>query len=138
MKRGFVRSKSDTNMYILLGLLLLSSIVFVFITQRYNMSFEPFENAKKRRIEYYYKDGCPHCDVFKPTWEEVSKDAELLKLVDFKMYDIKNDGGKSAKYGINSIPEVISVDISTDEKKAVFESNTRSVDDLKKFVKDNM
>jgi len=132
-----IKTSSNTNIYILLGVLLLSSLAFVFISQSYNMSFEPFENVKSRRIEYFYKEDCPHCVSFKPTWEKVSSDPELLKLVEFKSYDIKNDGGKSAKYGINSIPEVIAVDIYTDDKKALFESNTRSVDDLISFVKAN-
>lgn len=132
------KSKSDnTIVYILLGVLLLSSIAFVFMSQRYNMSFESFENVKTTRIEYYYKNECPHCVDFKPIWEKVSNDAELLKLVDFKSYDIKNDGGKSAKYGINSIPEVIAINISNDDKKALFESNTRSIKDLTEFVKAN-
>jgi len=132
------KSKSDnTIIYILLGVLLLSSIAFVFMTQRYNISFESFENAKTTRIEYYYKKECPYCVDFKPIWDEVSNDAELLKLVEFKSYDIKNDGGKSAKYGINSIPEVIAVNISDDGKKALFESKTRSMKDLREFVKAN-
>jgi thiol-disulfide isomerase/thioredoxin len=140
--KGFSRSKSyskygNMSMYVLLGVLVLSSIAFVFMSQRYNMSFEPFENAKTKRIEYYYKEECPHCVNFKPTWDKVSTDSELLKMVDFVSYDIKNDGGKSAKYGINSIPEVIAVDINSGDKKAVFQSDTRSVSDLTGFVKAN-
>lgn len=138
--KSFSRSKtksSNMSMYILLGVLILSSLAFVFMSQRYNMSFEPFTNAKTKRIEYYYKDGCPHCDNFKPTWDKVSTNTELLEYVDFISYDIKNDGGKSAKYGINSIPEVIVVEMSSGDKKAVFESNTRSEEDLIAFVKAN-
>lgn len=137
--RSIKNSKfNDVSIYILLGVLVLSSLLFIFISQRYNMSYEPFENAiKTRRIEYYYKEDCPHCVSFKPTWEKVSTDPELTKIVDFKSYDIKNDNGKSVKYGINSIPEVIAVDIDTDNKKNIFESNTRSIEDLTTFVKNN-
>jgi hypothetical protein len=138
--KGFSRSKttsSNMSMYILLGVLILSSIAFVFMSQRYNMSFEPFTNAKTTRIEYYYKEECPHCVNFKPTWDKVSTNPELLGLVDFISYDIKKDGGKSAKYGINSIPEVIAVEMSSDNKKAAFESSSRSEENLIAFVKAN-
>lgn len=136
-KKNYNFKSDNTFVYILLGVFLLSSIAYVFMTQSYNISFESFENAKTTRIEYYYKKECPHCVDFKPTWDKVSNDAELLKLVEFKSYDIKDDGGKSAKYGINSIPEVIAVNISNNDKKALFESNTRSIEDLTKFVRDN-
>jgi len=140
--KGYTRSssKTDYSVYILLGLLILSSITFIFISQKYNSSYEPFENEKKTRIEYYYKDGCPHCDSFKPIWDLISNDKELLKIVDFKEYDLKKDGDRASKFLINSIPEIISVNINPvtpdKELKEKFEED-RTVENLKKFIKKN-
>jgi thiol-disulfide isomerase/thioredoxin len=150
MKRGFKAakrfspsSKSDNTTYILLGVLLLSSALFIFMSMNYNMSYEKFTSGnidKKVRIEYYYKDGCPHCDIFKPMWEKISNNAELLKIVEFKSYDIKLDGARASKFEINSIPEVIAVSIqplSSDKELIAKFDLDRTEDKLIKFIKDN-
>ena len=63
-------------------------------------------NGGSNKILYLFKaDWCPHCTVFKPTWEKL-KD-KLETKVKFVVYDADKDGPTITKFGVSGFPTLI-------------------------------
>lgn len=55
----------------------------------------------------FYRDGCPHCEVFKPEWahvEQALKDrAKKFNTMDPKVSNL------ASKYGVSGVPTIVLV-----------------------------
>lgn len=127
---------NTTHALILLGILFLSSVLYLFLSQRGNRSgrFEYF-TTKQYTVEYYYINGCPHCVAFDPVWKNVSENAELNSKIDFKKLEISSNQDRASKFNISSAPTIIVVKKNDDMKIASAPSESRSEAAFTAFVK---
>lgn len=45
-----------------------------------NMNSENFENNGKKKVVYFYMNGCPHCDSFSPIWDDFKRSSPLVLI----------------------------------------------------------
>lgn len=124
---------SAIHAFILLGVILMSSLLYLFFGKA--TRFEPFTNDKKINIEYFFIKGCPHCEDFDPVWQKVSTDSSLNSKVDFQKLEISANQDRAKKFGISSAPTIIAVQKGDDQKIATAQSEARTVDGFRAFVK---
>lgn len=96
-------------------------IIFVIIMNgRYIC--ESFSSEKKKySLEYYYMDGCGHCEDFNKSgvWDQLmSKTWDNVSIIKYNMKD-KIDRVK--KFNITGFPSIILVDVSDGKDKIVSE-----------------
>jgi hypothetical protein len=96
-------------------------IIFVIIMNgRYIC--ESFSSEKKKySLEYYYMDGCGHCEDFNKSgvWDQLmSKTWDNVSIIKYNMKD-KMDRVK--KFNITGFPSIILVDVSDGKDKIVSE-----------------
>lgn len=96
-------------------------IIFVIIMNgRYIC--ESFSSEKKKySLEYYYMDGCGHCEDFNKSgvWDQLmSKTWDNVSIIKYNMKD-KMDRVK--KFNITGFPSIILVDVSDGKDKLVSE-----------------
>lgn len=124
---------NTTHALILLGILFVSSIIYMFVSSTNKAIFEFFTN-KTVNIEYYYINGCPHCVNFDPVWKTVSQNPALNNAVDFKKIEISSNTARASKFGISSAPTIIAVRKSDDSKLALAPSESRTEAGFTAFV----
>ena len=71
-----------------------------------NMNVENFENDGKKKVVYFYMNGCPHCDSFSPIWDEFK---QTSKLPTHKI-ESADAGEMMSKYKISGFPTIILLD----------------------------
>jgi thioredoxin-related protein len=71
-----------------------------------NMNVENFENDRRKKVVYFYMNGCPHCVSFSPIWDEFTRTSPLpthkIESVDA--------GAMMTRYNISGFPTVILLD----------------------------
>lgn len=96
-------------------------IIFVIIMNgRYIC--ESFSSEKKKySLEYYYMDGCGHCEDFNKSgvWDQLmSKTWDNVSIV---KYNMKDKMDRVNKFNITGFPSIILVDVSDGKDKLVSE-----------------
>ena len=78
-----------------------------------NMNVENFENDGKKKVVYFYMNGCPHCDSFSPIWDEFK---QTSKLPTHKI-ESADAGEMMSKYKISGFPTIILLDENNNKLK---------------------
>lgn len=110
-------------------------IIFVIIMNgRYIC--ESFSSEKKKySLEYYYMDGCGHCEDFNKSgvWDQLmSKKWDNVSIIKYNMKD-KMDRVK--KFNITGFPSIILVDVSDGKDKIVSEfKEERTLSKIENFI----
>jgi hypothetical protein len=129
--------KSDIFIMISIIFFLLLAIV-ILLAYNKNKIMETFKNTsdddKKYRIEYYYMDGCRHCEDFSKSkvWDKLS--SEYSNNIEFKKYNMKSCKDRIDKYEISGYPTIIIIDKRDSEKKIEEYNDERKYDIMKNFV----
>ena len=129
--------KSDIFIMISIIFFLLLAIV-ILLAYNKNKIMETFKNTsdddKKYRIEYYYMDGCGHCEDFSKSgvWDKLN--SEYGNKLDFKKYNMKDCKDRLDKYEISGYPTIIIIDKSGSEKKLEEYNDDRRYEKMKVFV----
>jgi len=78
-----------------------------------NMNVENFENDGKKKVVYFYMNGCPHCDSFSPIWDEFK---QTSKLPTHKI-ESADAGEMMSKYKISGFPTILLLDENNNKLK---------------------
>jgi len=123
---------NDITILIVIVVFLLISI-FVLSYYINNNSIENFTGNKS--IEYYYMNGCSHCEKFNVSgiWEELKN--TYGKNIEFNKYENREHPDRVAKYNITGFPTIIITNNGNIIEEYV---GNRSKEDLEKFIKRNI
>ena len=96
-----------------------------------NFTFSYLENfGNVTRVEYFYMNGCGHCEKFTPTWDRFTNQYKgSVKLNKTEQSQAGADTLK--KYGVEGFPTVVKIDESGNYETFTGE---RTVEGLKKFI----
>jgi len=78
-----------------------------------NMNVENFENDGKKKVVYFYMDGCPHCVSFSPIWDEFKKTSPLAT----HKIESTDAGTMMSKYKISGFPTILLLDENNNKLK---------------------
>jgi thiol-disulfide isomerase/thioredoxin len=109
-KRLSFKKPLDSILYILALL-----IIFYYFNKYVltNMNVENFENDGKKKVVYFYMNGCPHCDSFSPIWEEFK---QISPLTTHKI-ESADAGEMMSKYKISGFPTILLLDENNNKLK---------------------
>jgi thioredoxin-related protein len=71
-----------------------------------NMNVENFENDRRKKVVYFYMNGCPHCDSFSPIWDEFTQTSPLGT----HKIESADAGAMMTRYNISGFPTIILLD----------------------------
>ena len=113
-------------------------IIFVLLLNSKNIC-EEFYSNKNYSLEYYYMDGCGHCEEFSKSgiWEKLEKNhSDKCK---FEKYNMKDNINRVEKFNIKGFPTILLIDKSDNKDKMVkaFE-DARTYTNLEKFIINNI
>ena len=77
------------------------------------MNVENFENDGKKKVVYFYMNGCPHCDSFSPIWDEFKKTSPLAT----HKIESADAGTMMSKYKISGFPTILLLDENNNKLK---------------------
>jgi thioredoxin-like negative regulator of GroEL len=88
-----------------------------------------------KSIEYYYMNGCSHCETFNKSgiWKELEE--KYGANIKFNKYENKQHSDRVKKYDITGFPTII---IISNEKVVEEYNGNRSKEDLEKFIRRNI
>jgi len=119
--------------YIILATFVL--ILFVLILNSKNICETFYNNNKQYSLEYYYMDGCGHCEEFSESgiWEKLeSSNSDKCK---FEKYNMKDKMDRIKKFDIQGFPSILLIDKSDNNDKMVKSyEGARTYVDLEKFI----
>ena len=129
-KRGISRDMISMISMVLIVVLLLIAIVALYYMNGKNL-LETFTWNKKYCLEYYYMDGCGHCDRFNESgvWEELKN--TYGNQIEFNKYNNREVKDKVDKHNITGFPTIIVTE--NDNIKAEYNGN-REKCDIEKFI----
>jgi thioredoxin-related protein len=78
-----------------------------------NMNVENFENDGKKKVVYFYMNGCPHCDSFSPIWDEFTQTSPLGT----HKIESADAGEMMTKYNISGFPTILLLDENNNKLK---------------------
>ena len=118
--------------FIFLALIFIVSIILFFIVNKsiegLSNSITSLENDKKKKIVYFYMNGCGHCKDFSPTWDK------FVKISPISTYKFESNDAKTLikKYNVSGFPTIVLLDEKNNLIKTF--NGERTVDALKQFV----
>lgn len=90
-----------------IGIVLFSFIICLAYRFKLFSSIEGFSiNAVK--VNYYYMDGCGHCETFSPLWDEFT--SSYKGPLQFQKINMKDAEDDLKKYEIDGFPTVVLID----------------------------
>ena len=133
-KKSFFGSDIFIMISIIFFLLLAIAVLFAYNKNKIMETFMGESADKKYRMEYYYMDGCGHCEDFSKSgvWDKLN--SEYGNKLDFKKYNMKDCKDRLDKYKISGYPTIIIVDMTDSEKKEEEYNDDRRYDKMKVFV----
>ena len=129
------------SLKILFGILLFVGLFGGIISVFFNFSgrslYERFATSNIS-IEYYYMDGCGHCNNFTPIWDDFNSKIPSDAKYKTAKYNINSDGEeRGTNLKIRSAPTIVAIDTSKPIKEeniiARFEEE-RTVEKLLAFA----
>ena len=119
---------------IIFFLLLAIAVLFAYNKNKIMEAFMGDSADKKYRMEYYYMEGCGHCEDFSNSgvWENLN--SEYGDKLEFKKYNMKDCKDRIDKYEISGYPTIIIIDKSSSEKKLEEYNDDRKYEKMKAFV----
>ena len=97
-------------------LFIVGLLIIFFYFNKYvltNINVENFENDGKKKVVYFYMNGCPHCDSFSPIWDEFVK---ISPLPTHKI-ESANAGEMMNTYNISGFPTILLLDENNNKLK---------------------
>jgi thiol-disulfide isomerase/thioredoxin len=94
-----------------------------------NMNVENFENDGKKKVVYFYMNGCPHCDSFSPIWDEFKKTSPLAT----HKIESADAGTMMSKYKISGFPTILLLDENNNKLKEL--EGPRTIAGLNAMIK---
>ena len=92
------------------------------------MNVENFENTSDRRkVVYFYMNGCGHCNSFSHTWDEFVKDCPISTA---KIESSDIDEAEMKKYAISGFPTIVLVDENDNKLKELQDRTIEGLNDL--------
>lgn len=143
MIKKFSKTKVKSNnlvIYLLFAIFILILIV-LFINNKkicenfINETIMASENTNdKKKVIYYYMDGCGYCDQFSGSgvWEKLDNDIGNVSNVEFKKINIADKKEDINRYNIDGFPCIIATD-KNDNKISEYQGD-RSYESLKKYI----
>jgi len=107
-------------------------ILFVLMLNSKNICETFYNNNKNYSLEYYYMDGCGHCNEFSESgiWEKLeSANSDKCK---FKKYNMKDKMDRIKKFNIQGFPSILLID--NNDKMVKSYEGARTYVDLDKFI----
>lgn len=119
---------------IIFFLLLAIAVLFAYNKNKIMEAFTGESADKKYRMEYYYMEGCGHCEDFSNSgvWDNLT--SEYGDKLEFKKYNMKDCKDRINKYEISGYPTIIIIDKSNFEKKLEEYNDDRKYEKMKAFV----
>jgi thiol-disulfide isomerase/thioredoxin len=133
-KKSFFRSDIFMMITIIMFLLLAIVILFAYNKDKIMETFTGSTSSNKYVLEYYYMDGCGHCDNFNNSgvWERLNN--SYGNNIEFKKYNMRDSKDRIEKYSISGFPTIIIIDKSNSEKKLEEYNDDRTYDKFKIFI----
>ena len=78
-----------------------------------NLNVENFENDGKKKVVYFYMNGCPHCDSFSPIWDDFKQTSPLPT----HKIECADAGEMLKKYNISGFPTILLLDKNNNKLK---------------------
>ena len=78
-----------------------------------NLNVENFENDGKKKVVYFYMNGCPHCDSFSPIWDDFKQTSPLPT----HKIESADAGEMLKKYNISGFPTILLLDKNNNKLK---------------------
>ena len=101
-------------------LFIVGLLIIFFYFNKYvltNINVENFENDGKKKVVYFYMNGCPHCDSFSPAWDEFIQTSPLpTHKIEKESADAK---GMMVKYKISGFPTILLLDENNNKIKDI-------------------
>ena len=119
---------------IIFFLLLAIAVLFAYNKNKIMEAFMGDSADKKYRMEYYYMEGCGHCEDFSNSgvWDNLN--SEYGDKLEFKKYNMRDCKDRIDKYEISGYPTIIIIDKSNFEKKLEEYNDDRKYEKMKAFV----
>ncbi len=68
---------------------------------------------EKKKVVYFYMNGCPHCDSFSPIWNEFTQNSPLTT----HKIESADAGEMMGNYGISGFPTILLLDENNNKLK---------------------
>jgi len=133
-KKSFFRSNLFMMLTLIMFLLLAIVILFAYNKNKIMEAFTGIKSSDKYVLEYYYMDGCSHCDNFNNSgiWEKLN--SSYGNYIEFKKYNMRDCKDRLEKYNISGFPTIIIIDKSDSYKKIEEYNDDRTYDKFKIFI----
>lgn len=100
------KSESSSVIWVIVGLLVVAILLMIFMSNyKY---FEKFTNASKGTLQYFYMDGCGHCEDFNNEWKKIETTIAANQdkyTITTEKIDIKNSK-LASDLTINGVPTI--------------------------------
>jgi len=129
---GSNRGKNNNSNMITMAVVIAFLILAIFVMFYFNQTImERFTGKRNYCLEYYYMDGCGHCDRFNESgvWDQLKK--QYGDKVTFNKYNNREEKDRIDKYNISGFPTII---LTKDDKIIKEYDGNRSKEDLEKFI----
>ena len=100
----------DSILYII-ALLIIFYFFYKYVLTSLNV--ENFENDGKKKVVYFYMNGCQHCESFSPIWDEFK---QISSLPTHKI-ESADAGEMLSKYNISGFPTILLLDKNNNKLK---------------------
>jgi thiol-disulfide isomerase/thioredoxin len=124
--------KNNNSNMITMAVVIAFLILAIFVMFYFNQTImERFTGKRNYCLEYYYMDGCGHCDRFNESgvWDQLKK--QYGDKVTFNKYNNREEKDRIDKYNISGFPTII---LTKDDKIIKEYDGNRSKEDLEKFI----
>ena len=113
-------------------LFIVGLLIIFFYFNKYvltNINVENFENDGRKKVVYFYMNGCPHCDSFSPVWDEFIQTSPL------PTHKIESADAKEmmVKYKISGFPTILLLDENNNKIKEL--EGDRTIDGLNALIR---
>jgi thiol-disulfide isomerase/thioredoxin len=112
-KRLSFKKPLDSILYIV-ALLIIVYFFYKYVLTNLNIeNFGNIENDRRKKVVYFFMNGCPHCVSFSPIWDEFKQTSPL------PTYKIEsNEAGEMMnKYNISGFPTILLLDENNNKLK---------------------
>lgn len=126
------RGKNNNSNMITTTVVIAFLILAIFVMFYFNQTImERFTGKRNYCLEYYYMDGCGHCDRFNESgvWDQLKN--QYGDKVTFNKYNNREEKDRIDKYNISGFPTII---LTKDDKIIKEYDGNRSKEDLEKFI----
>ena len=113
-------------------LFIVGLLIIFFYFNKYvltNINVENFENDGRKKVVYFYMNGCPHCDSFSPVWDE------FIQTCPLPTHKIESADAKEmmVTYKISGFPTILLLDENNNKIKEL--EGDRTINGLNALIR---